>query len=77
LVVLVVLWGGLRVKKGGMLLVMMWWKKGVTKMKVFVAQRKCDLSTSNDFEVSVQNHLPTISSCWILGAKGLTLGACH
>ncbi len=53
----------------------------VAKMRRYVGQRsrwlRLGLSTSNDFEVSVQNHLPGIASCWVPGAMVLTLSACH
>lgn len=38
---------------------------------------KLGLTTSNDFEVSVQNHLPGIFSCWAPGAMVLSLGTCQ
>jgi hypothetical protein len=35
---------------------------------------KVGLSTIEGFENAVQTHLPSISSCWILGARVFTLG---
>lgn len=37
---------------------------------------KLGLSTINDFETCVTNHLPSISSCWMKGAKVFSLGKC-
>ena len=53
----------------------------LTRMRRYVGQwsrwLRLGLSTSNDFEVSVQNHLPGIFSCWVPGAMVLTMDACQ
>ena len=38
---------------------------------------KLGLSTLKEFELCVQTQPPSISSCWVAGAKGFTLGHCQ